>query len=85
MTKLKKFFEDWKQDKLLGSIIRNTGYMFSSNTLSMVLATIQGILAAIVLGPKDYGILGLIVTLASNVNRFLSFRMGDLVVKYCHW
>jgi O-antigen/teichoic acid export membrane protein len=83
MTKLKKFLEDWRQDKLLGSIIRNTGYMFSSNTLSMLLATIQGILAAIVLGPKEYGSLGLIVTLASNVNRFLSFRMGDLVVKFC--
>ena len=83
MLKLKRIFDDWKQDKLLGSIIRNTGYMFSSNSISMVLASVQGILAAIVLGPKDYGSLGLIVTLASNVNRFLSFRMGDLVVKYC--
>lgn len=83
MSKLKRIFDDWKQDKLLGSIVRNTGFMFSSNSISMVLASIQGIIAAIVLGPKDYGSLGLIVTLASNVNRFLSFRMGDLVVKYC--
>ncbi len=83
MSKFNRILDDWKQDKSLGSIVRNTGYMFSSNTISMLLASIQSILAIIVLGPKDLGSFGLIVTLASNVNRFLSFRMGDLVVKYC--
>ena len=46
------------------------------------MTTIQGVLAAIILGPKDYGLLGLIITFASNVNRLLSFRMGELVIKF---
>ncbi|MHB8134142.1 MAG: lipopolysaccharide biosynthesis protein [Anaerolineaceae bacterium] len=62
--------------------MQNSTYLFSSNTVSSGLTTIQGILAAVILGPKDYGILGLIITFASNVNRLLSFRMGELVIKF---
>jgi O-antigen/teichoic acid export membrane protein len=71
-----------KRDKLLVNVLRNSTYLFSSSTLSSGLTTIQGILAAIILGPRDYGILGLIITYASNVNRLLSFRMGELVIRF---
>ncbi|MEA4907072.1 MAG: lipopolysaccharide biosynthesis protein [Chloroflexi bacterium] len=72
----------WREDNLLQGVIRNTGYLFSSNTISMVLASLQGILAAVLLGPAAYGALGVITQYASTVNRLLSFRMGEVVIKY---
>lgn len=72
----------WREDPLLGSVVRNTGYLFSSNTISMGLTFLQGLLAAALLGARDYGILGMVIAFASNVNRLLSFRMNELVVRY---
>ncbi|MEJ5201210.1 MAG: oligosaccharide flippase family protein [Anaerolineales bacterium] len=72
----------WLQDKVLVRVIRNTGYLFSSQSIGMILSTLQGILAAVLLGPSSYGALGVIILFASSVNRLLSFRMGEVVVKY---
>lgn len=77
-----KIYQEWKQDKSLGDVIKNTGYMITSNTATTGLTFVQGMLAAIILGPLEYGVLGIVVSFASNVNRFLSFRMGELVVKF---
>ena len=63
-------------------VIRNTGYLFSSNTIAMVLGSAQGILAALFLGPAGYGTLGMVIALATSMNRLFSFRMGELVVKF---
>lgn len=82
MNKLSKILDGLRQDQLIKRVLTNSSYLFSSNTLSSGLTTIQGVLAAIILGPKDYGLLGLIITFASNVNRLLSFRMGELVIKF---
>ena len=40
------------------------------------------IVTASLLGVKGFGELGIITVFVSNVNRLLSFRMGDVVVKY---
>ncbi len=73
----------WRQDRLLRGILKNSGYLFSSNTISVVLSALQGILAARLLGVENYGLVsGLVVDFASNVNRLLSFRMSETVVKY---
>jgi len=77
-----KIFNEWKQDKSLGDVLKNVGYLVTGNTASTGLTFIQGILAAIILGPLEYGLLGMVVSFASNVNRLLSFRMGELVVKF---
>lgn len=82
MNKLRSWWSLWKQDRLLQKVIRNTGYLFSGNTASMVLTTIMGFMVAILLGPSQYGALGIIVMYASSINRLLSFRMGELVIKY---
>lgn len=82
MKSPKKIYQEWKQDKSFGDVIKNTGYMVTSNTATTGLTFVQGILAAIILGPLEYGVLGMVVSFASNVNRLLSFRMGELVVKF---
>jgi len=82
MTLRERLISLWREDPLLRSVVRNTSYLFSSNTISMGLTFLQGLLAAALLGAKSYGTLGMIIAFASNVNRLLSFRMNELVVKY---
>ncbi|MCD4671111.1 MAG: oligosaccharide flippase family protein [Anaerolineaceae bacterium] len=82
MNLLKKWQKIWQEDRLLQGVVRNTGYLFSSNTITMVLSMVQSVLAARLLGVAALGVLGTITVFASTVNRLFSFRMGDLVVKY---
>lgn len=82
MNRISQVWQHWKQDRLLGKVIRNSSYLVSSNTISMGLSSLQGLLAAAMLGAASYGILGIIISFASNVNRLLSFRMNEMVVKY---
>jgi O-antigen/teichoic acid export membrane protein len=82
MKLIKDWWNTWRQDKVLGLVIRNTSYLFSSTTISMGLTSLMGFVTAIMLGPENYGSLGMIILFASSVNRLLSFRMGELVVKY---
>jgi len=77
-----QFIKDLRQDRLLNSILRNTGYLFSSNGISMVLAMVQSIFAARLLGVAGVGVLGSITVFATTVKSLLSFRMSELVVKY---
>ena len=73
----------WWQDRLLRGVIRNSSYLFSSNTISAGLSALQGIFVARLLGAGGYGLVsGTIIVFASNINRFLSFRMSEVVVKY---
>jgi len=74
--------QTWKEDPLLRRVIRNTALLFSGNTIAMLLTGLQGLVTAALLGPSDYGLLGLITLFASNINRLLSFRMGEVVIKY---
>lgn len=71
-----------REDQLLGRVLKNTSYLFSSSTISMGLALVQGLAAGWLLGPLVYGQLGIIMSFASNMHRLLSFRMPELVVKY---
>jgi O-antigen/teichoic acid export membrane protein len=76
---LKNSVSEWKQDNLLRKVIRNSGYLFVGNTLSTV---VQSILSARLLGILGFGILGVVIEFSTNINRLLSFRMSELVVKY---
>ena len=79
---LRRRLEIWKEDPLLGRVLRNTGYLFSSSSLGLVLSMIQSIFAARLLGAGTFGILGTITVFCSTVNRLFSFRMGELVIRY---
>jgi O-antigen/teichoic acid export membrane protein len=65
-------------DRLLRRVVRNSTYLFASNFISAILS----IVTANVLGVKDFGALDIATQFVTNVNRLLSFRMGDMVVKY---
>ncbi len=72
----------WKEDNLLRRIVRNSSYLFGSNVISAVLSFGQTIIAVRLLGVTSWGLVAVIQTFASNINRFLSFRMSEVVVKH---
>lgn len=71
-----------RQNPYLRRVLKNTGYLFGSTGISAMLGMVQGILVARLLGVKDYGILATITLFTSVVNNLISFRMGELVIKY---
>ena len=79
IEKTKSFLQN---DQLIRRVLRNSGYLFGSNTVSSALGVIQGILVVRLLGDAGFGLLTIIMDFASNVNRFLSFRMSEVTVKY---
>jgi O-antigen/teichoic acid export membrane protein len=68
----------WGKDVILKKVISNSAYLFSSQAVSAVLS----ILAANLLGVASFGELGVVISFVTNINRLLSFRMGDFVIRY---
>jgi O-antigen/teichoic acid export membrane protein len=77
-----KLIDIWKNDVLLRRVIRNTSYLFSSQAVVMALSLGQSILAVRLLGANLFGLLTVVMTFATNVNRLFSFRMGEFVIQY---
>lgn len=71
-----------KLDTLFVRVLRNSGYLFSSTFVSAALGFLQGILIVRLLGIERFGALTAVMLFASNVNRLLSFRMSEVMVKY---
>ncbi len=70
------------ENPLIARVIKNSGYLFSATGITAGIGMVQGILAARLLGVAGFGILGAITMFTSVVNKFVSFRMGELVIKY---
>jgi O-antigen/teichoic acid export membrane protein len=70
------------ENEIFRRVVRNSGYLFSTTGISAALSMVQGILAARLLGVEAFGILGAITAFTSVVNKLVSFRMGELVVRY---
>jgi O-antigen/teichoic acid export membrane protein len=78
VTSLRETVRSWKQDILLRRVVGNSSFLFASNAIGAVLS----IVTAGLLGVRDFGTLGIITSFVVNINRLLSFRMSDVVVKY---
>lgn len=76
------FFLKLKEDPLLGRVLRSSGALFGSNSISLVLSVLQSILAARLLDPAGFGLVAIITGYATTVNGFLSFRMSETVVRF---
>jgi len=71
-----------RKDPVFSRVLKNTGYLFSSNSISLMLSLVQSIFAARLLGVGSFGLVGIITALVSNVNRLFSFRMGEFIVRF---
>ena len=78
MKRLFSGIRTWGKDIILKKVIGNSAYLFGSQAVSAVLS----ILTANLLGVASFGELGVVVSFVTNINRLLSFRMGDFVVRY---
>jgi O-antigen/teichoic acid export membrane protein len=78
MSRLSASIIDWVQDRIFRRVLRNSSYLFIGSVINalMVMVTTR------LLGVSAYGMLGIITVFVSDVNRLLSFRMGDVVVRY---
>ncbi len=70
--------QSWGKDVVLKKVIGNSAYLFGSQAVGAVLS----ILTANLLGVTGFGALGIVIGFVTNINRLLSFRMGDFVVRY---
>jgi O-antigen/teichoic acid export membrane protein len=69
-------------NELILRVVRNSSYIFSATGIAAGLSMLQGILAARLLGVAGFGTLGAITVFTSVVNKFASFRMSELVIRY---
>ncbi len=81
-SKLGGLFNRLFGNELIQRVVKNSGYLFSATGFSAALSMVQSILVARLLGVTDFGILGTITLFTSVVNKFASFRMSELVIKY---
>ncbi|PWH12197.1 MAG: hypothetical protein DDG60_14235 [Anaerolineae bacterium] len=81
MPTFSKLKETWRSDSLLRQVIKNSSHLFSSSAVSAVVGFAQGILIARLIGIPALGLVTTVITFVSNVNRFLTFRMSEVVVK----
>ena len=68
----------WFNDRVLRRVLRNSTYLILSNLISVFLT----VFVTRRLGVYNYGILGLITSYVTNINKFFSFRMNEVVVRY---
>jgi O-antigen/teichoic acid export membrane protein len=78
MKKLFSGIRTWGKDVILKKVIGNSAYLFGSQAVGAVLS----ILTANLLGVTSFGALGVVIGFVTNINRLLSFRMADFVVRY---
>lgn len=78
MKRLFSDFKTWGKDVVLKKVIGNSAYLFGSQAVGAVIS----ILTANFLGVASFGELGVVISFVTNINRLLSFRMGDFVVHY---
>lgn len=72
----------FRREGPLSRVLMNTGYLFSGNSVSMVISAVQSILVARMIGVLGVGIVANITKFTTNTSQLLSFRMGELVVSY---
>jgi O-antigen/teichoic acid export membrane protein len=81
MSLFSKLKSIWQTDPLLRRVVKNSGHLLSANAMAALLGFAQGILAVRLVGVSDWGLAATVITFASNINRFLTFRMGEVVVQ----
>jgi O-antigen/teichoic acid export membrane protein len=70
------------QSTTMRRILKNSSYLFSATGSAAAISMLQSILVGRLLGVAGFGLLGTIIMFTSVVNKFVSFRMSELVIKY---
>jgi O-antigen/teichoic acid export membrane protein len=81
-SRLHELFHRFFQSEIIRRVIKNSGYLFTSSVFSSGISMLVSILSARLLGVSAFGVLGVITMFTTVLNKLVSFRMGELVVKY---
>lgn len=68
--------------EFLRRIVKNSSYLVSATVLAAAMGMVQNAFQARVLEAAGLGLLAAIATFANVINRFTSFRIDELVVKF---
>ena len=79
---MKRLFERLLENSIMRRIYKNSGYLFSATGVAALVSLFQSILVGRLLGVAGFGLLGTVIMFTSVVNKFVSFRMSELVIKY---
>lgn len=83
MSQLKeKISRFLNENPIFSRFLKNSGYMFSSSTISVGLVAVQSILAASLLGSSQLGLITLAISSVTTINQIFSFRMGEFVIRF---
>ncbi len=82
MSFFNRLTDSGRDDALLRRVVKNSGYLFSSSTLSVGLGALTSVFTARALDAPGLGIFGAITAFAAAADKLLSFRIGELVIKY---
>lgn len=83
MSQLKeKLLRFLRENPIFSRFLKNSGYMFSSSTISVALVAVQAVLAARLLGKDSLGLITLVMAITTTVNQLFSFRMGEYVIRF---
>lgn len=78
----RRLFHRLFENELIRRVVKNSGYLVSATVFTAAIGMVQSIMAARLLGVAAFGVLGVITVFATVLNKLVSFRMSELVVKY---
>jgi O-antigen/teichoic acid export membrane protein len=81
-TSVKRINSVWRNDALLRQVVKNSSYLFSSSTLSIGFNVLASVFSTRTLDVFGFGVLGAVTAFAAVADKLLSFRIGELVIKY---
>lgn len=72
----------WGKDMILQRVLKNSSALLGSNMITAVFGFANTVMVSRMLGISGYGLVSaVIIPFASNINRFLTFRMSEVVVQ----
>jgi O-antigen/teichoic acid export membrane protein len=69
-------------DATVNRMMKDNGWLFGSNALSLLMGFTTGVLVARTLGLVQFGTVAIVVSFVAIVNALTSFRMREFVVRY---
>lgn len=83
--KTKELIKRVTETDTLRRILMNSGYLVTASGFTAGLGMVQGIFVARLIGPAGLGLYGAIKTLSNSANRFTSFRINEMTVRYVRY
>jgi O-antigen/teichoic acid export membrane protein len=71
-----------RKDPVLNRMLLNSGWLFGSSSVNLGLSFLQGVLVARALGVRQYGVLGIVMSMVWTVRALMSFRMSEFTLRF---